>query len=140
MARPTLFALLLIALVQVNAFVGQSTLYLLRNVQGDLLNLNSLETLVVCFIVPTLTTRGSMSLYASDNDNSLPNLPRFVERGVSVDQDGKSNVWAIEPKVEVSTKSSEENTQSAVIAAGGLGVFAVFAVLVLSNLPDPNQF
>jgi hypothetical protein len=63
-----------------------------------------------------------------------------VERGVSVDQDGKSNVWAIEPKVEVESKSSEEKTQSVLIAGGGLAAAAVAAVAILSNLPDPNQF
>eukprot|EP00980_Cylindrotheca_fusiformis_P005613 scaffold1184_cov132-Cylindrotheca_fusiformis.AAC.34 len=63
-----------------------------------------------------------------------------VERGVSIDQDGKSNVWAIEPKMEVSTKSSEEKTSSALIAGGGLAAFAVVAGLVLTHLPDPNQF
>lgn len=63
-----------------------------------------------------------------------------VERGVSVDQDGKSNVWAIEPKMEVSTKSSEEKTQSALLAGGGLAAFAAAAGFVLTNLPDPNQF
>ena len=63
-----------------------------------------------------------------------------VERGVSVDQDGKSNVWAIEPKMEVSTKSSEETTQTALIAGGGIAAFAVLAGLALTNLPDPNQF
>ncbi|KAG7351192.1 hypothetical protein IV203_010552 [Nitzschia inconspicua] len=63
-----------------------------------------------------------------------------IERGVSVDQDGKSNVWAIEPKMEVSTKSSEEKTQSALIAGGGLAAFAAAAGFILTNLPDPNQF
>ena len=63
-----------------------------------------------------------------------------VERGVSVDQDGKSNVWAIEPKMEVSSKSSEEKMSSALIAGGGLAAFAVIAGIVLTNLPDPNQF
>ena len=65
---------------------------------------------------------------------------KVVERGVSVDQDGKSNVWAIEPKMEVSTKSSEEQTTSALIAGGGLAAAAVAAGLILTNLPDPNQF
>mmetsp|Transcript_22152 Transcript_22152/g.26702 ORF Transcript_22152/g.26702 Transcript_22152/m.26702 type:complete len:103 (-) Transcript_22152:195-503(-) len=63
-----------------------------------------------------------------------------VERGVSVDQDGKSNVWAIEPKVEVESKSSEEKTKSALIAGGGIAVFAAIAAGLLTNLPDPNQF
>ena len=53
---------------------------------------------------------------------------------------GKSNVWAIEPKMELSTKSDEEKTQSALVAGGGLLVFAVLAGVALSNLPDPNQF
>jgi len=66
--------------------------------------------------------------------------PRFLERGVSVDQDGKSNVWAIEPKMEVSSKSSEENMQSALIAGGGLAVLAILAGVALLNLPDPNQY
>ncbi|KAL3919545.1 MAG: hypothetical protein SGARI_007181 [Bacillariaceae sp.] len=63
-----------------------------------------------------------------------------VERGVSVDQDGKSNVWAIEPKESISNKSSEEKTQSALVAGGGLVAFAAAAGFILTNLPDPNQF
>ena len=63
-----------------------------------------------------------------------------VERGVSVDQDGKSNVWAIEPKMEVDSKSNEEKTGSALIAAGGFAAFAVAAAVILTNLPDPDQF
>ena len=63
-----------------------------------------------------------------------------TERGVSVDQDGKSNVWAIEPKVEIESKSSDEKTSSFLIAGGGLAAFAVAAGVILTNLPDPNQF
>ena len=73
-------------------------------------------------------------------EDTVSESPARVERGVSVDQDGKSNVWAIEPKMEVSTKSSEEKTSSALIAGGGLAALVVIAGLVLSNLPDPNQF
>ncbi len=62
------------------------------------------------------------------------------ERGVSVDQDGKSNVWAIEPKVERSGKTNEEMTKAGYIAVGGLGGFAILAFLILSNLPDPNNY
>jgi hypothetical protein len=62
------------------------------------------------------------------------------ERGVSVDQDGKSNVWAIEPKIEISTKSNEEITNAAYAAIGGVGIFAILAFGILSNLPDPNNF
>mmetsp|Transcript_34163 Transcript_34163/g.82607 ORF Transcript_34163/g.82607 Transcript_34163/m.82607 type:complete len:105 (+) Transcript_34163:172-486(+) len=63
-----------------------------------------------------------------------------VERGVSMDQDGKSNVWAIEPKMEVENKSSEEKTGSALLAGGAFVAFAAVAAGVLTNLPDPDQF
>lgn len=78
----------------------------------------------------------------ADDDTMVEDAPAApaVERGVSIDQDGKSNVWAIEPKMEVSTKSSEEKTSSALIAGGGFAVFAVLAGFILTNLPDPNQF
>lgn len=65
---------------------------------------------------------------------------KFVERGVSVDQDGKSNVWAIEPKIELESKSSEEQTQGVLIAGAGIAIAAVAAAGILTNLPDPNQF
>ena len=71
---------------------------------------------------------------------TVVSTPSFVERGVSVDQDGQSNVWALEPKVEIENKSNEEKTQNALVAAGGLAAFAVVAGIVLTNLPDPNQF
>jgi hypothetical protein len=45
-----------------------------------------------------------------------------------------------EPKMEVSSKSSEESTSSALIAGGGFVVFAVAAGFILTHLPDPNQF
>jgi hypothetical protein len=76
----------------------------------------------------------------ASGDNDDYQMVSKVERGVSVDQDGKSNVWAIEPKVEVETKSSEEKTSSLLIAGGGLAAFAGAAGVILSNLPDPNQF
>lgn len=74
-------------------------------------------------------------VFAGNDDRSST-----VERGVSVDQDGKSNVWAIEPKMEVSSKSSDENTSAALIAGGGFAAFAVAAGFILTHLPDPNQF
>ena len=65
---------------------------------------------------------------------------RTSERGVSVDQDGKSNVWAIEPKIEIEQKSNEEQSTSALLAVGGLAVCGAAAAFILTNLPDPNQF
>lgn len=83
------------------------------------------------------------SLRMSDDDTTRseqPPVTRTVERGVSLDQDGKSNVWAIEPKMEVDSKSSEEQASSALFAVGGLAAFAVIAAGILTNLPDPDQF
>lgn len=84
--------------------------------------------------VPTANTATRTVLFMSENEKPVK------ERGVSFDQDGKSNVWAIEPKVEISTKSGEEKTKTALIAGGGLVAAAVAAAAILSNLPDPNQF
>ena len=85
-----------------------------------------------------MAVRTNTPLFAEKDDR--PDAPGFVQRGVSVDQDGKSNVWAIEPKMEVSSKSSEEKTQSALIAGGGLAAVGVLAAAVLLKLPDPTQF
>mmetsp|Transcript_18592 Transcript_18592/g.38299 ORF Transcript_18592/g.38299 Transcript_18592/m.38299 type:complete len:102 (-) Transcript_18592:368-673(-) len=63
-----------------------------------------------------------------------------VERGVSVDQDGKSNVWAIEPKMEVESTSAEDKVKGYLFAGAGLAAFAGAAGFALNNLPDPNQF
>ena len=79
-------------------------------------------------------------VFEQDTIDEVQSSIPTVERGVSVDQDGKSNVWAIEPKMELSDKTNEEKTQSALIAGGGLALFAVVAGLALTNLPDPNQF
>jgi hypothetical protein len=71
--------------------------------------------------------------------DDMPGLPQ-MERGVSMDQDGKSNVWAIEPKMEVSSKSSDENGQSIVFAGGSIAAAVAAAAVILSNLPDPSQY
>ena len=79
-------------------------------------------------------------LMMSEEETESPTPVAFVERGVSVDQDGKSNVWAIEPKMETDTRSSEEKTSSALIAVGGLAALGAIAAGILTNLPDPDQF
>ncbi|KAL3774153.1 hypothetical protein ACHAW5_009676 [Stephanodiscus triporus] len=50
------------------------------------------------------SARTTSTSFLSMSDPSKPP----VERGVSMDQDGKSNVWAIEPRMEIENKSSEE--------------------------------
>ena len=86
------------------------------------------------------TSRVAMSTDLEEPPVMTTSTSSSMERGVSVDQDGKSNVWAIEPKMEVSSRSSEEKTLSALFAAGGLVGAAGLAAVILTNLPDPNQF
>eukprot|EP00527_Entomoneis_sp_CCMP2396_P003220 CAMPEP_0198142656 /NCGR_PEP_ID=MMETSP1443-20131203/5395_1 /TAXON_ID=186043 /ORGANISM="Entomoneis sp., Strain CCMP2396" /LENGTH=104 /DNA_ID=CAMNT_0043805725 /DNA_START=96 /DNA_END=410 /DNA_ORIENTATION=- len=86
------------------------------------------------FTASPMPHRMSSAILMSEDQESIE------ERGVSFDQDGKSNVWAIEPKVEVSVKSSEETTQSALIAGGAIVAALGFAAVALSNLPDPSQY
>lgn len=88
------------------------------------------------FVAPQQASFGVAKPLFSDPKN----VADSVERGVSIDQDGKSNVWAIEPKMEVDTKSSEEKTTSTLVAAGGAAAFIALAAGVLLNLPDPDQF
>ena len=89
------------------------------------------------FTVSQSRSRPTTSVFMTEKQNFNPNQ---VERGVSVDQDGKSNVWAIEPKMEVDTKSSEEKMTSNLLAVGGFAAFAAVAAGILTNLPDPDQF
>mmetsp|Transcript_17076 Transcript_17076/g.20852 ORF Transcript_17076/g.20852 Transcript_17076/m.20852 type:complete len:112 (+) Transcript_17076:25-360(+) len=91
------------------------------------------------FTVSSLAQKSPMTLLRMADDDGPSPIPT-AERGVSVDQDGKSNVWAIEPKVEVESKSSDEQTSSVIVAAGGFAVFAALAAGILTNLPDPDQF
>jgi hypothetical protein len=82
----------------------------------------------------TNSARASVAVFAEDESGSA------VERGVSVDQDGKSNVWAIEPKMEVESTSEDEKIKGYLFAGAGLAAFAGAAGFALTNLPDPNQF
>ena len=95
----------------------------------------------LAFCCPSTAPQNALvSSRASPRFAEDKNPGNFVERGVSTDQDGKSNVWAIEPKMEIENKSSDEKTGSALIAVGGFAAFAAIAAGVLTNLPDPNQF
>ncbi|GMI60239.1 hypothetical protein ScalyP_jg12112 [Parmales sp. scaly parma] len=75
---------------------------------------------------------------ASSTTNLFEKKP--VERGVSIDQDGKSNIWAIEPKVEVDSSSNEEKVKKGLLAVGGLGLAVVGAGLILTNLPNMDNY
>ena len=82
----------------------------------------------------------------STPETFLPN-PKFSfdpsqsikERGVSFDQDGKSNTWAIEPKMEVKMDNND-NGVNPLLVAGGASIGVVASVVaIVSNLPDPDS-
>jgi hypothetical protein len=100
---------------------------------------------VVALVAATEGFTVGTTTFSPSRSVSPAAMPLFMaeggrERGVSVDQDGKSNVWAIEPKVEVSTKSAEEQTSSLLVAGGILAVVGGIATVALTNLPDPSQY
>mmetsp|Transcript_409 Transcript_409/g.931 ORF Transcript_409/g.931 Transcript_409/m.931 type:complete len:102 (-) Transcript_409:350-655(-) len=84
------------------------------------------------FAPRSVSTRATTAIRAQDDNGT--------ERGVSVDQDGKSNVWAIEPKMEVESTSNEDKIKGYLIAGVSLVAFGGAAGFALTNLPDPNQF
>ena len=102
------------------------------------LNINFISNILLLPWHTTVTPLSTQSTSTSGTTALFEKQP--VERGVSIDQDGKSNVWAIEPKMEVDTKSSEEKTAAVLFGGAAFAAFAVGAGVVLSNLPDPNQF
>lgn len=72
---------------------------------------------------------GSKSFFAP-NEN--------LKYGSSRDQDGKSNVWGIEPKVRVSSKGRSSNVNLP-IAGAILAVTAGIIAVTVLNLPGPND-
>eukprot|EP00607_Mallomonas_marina_P005061 CAMPEP_0182429010 /NCGR_PEP_ID=MMETSP1167-20130531/25413_1 /TAXON_ID=2988 /ORGANISM="Mallomonas Sp, Strain CCMP3275" /LENGTH=98 /DNA_ID=CAMNT_0024612299 /DNA_START=197 /DNA_END=493 /DNA_ORIENTATION=+ len=72
------------------------------------------------------------------------NSNKRVRLGRSRDQDGKSNIWSIEPRMEVSEEESGEGTKTNLLV-GGAAIGAAIACLPLflafSKLfPDPTDF
>ena len=63
-----------------------------------------------------------------------------MERGVSIDQDGKSNVWAIEPKMEVDNKSTKDKSIDTLKGLGGVVGLGLVAMTILTNLPDMDMY
>jgi hypothetical protein len=70
---------------------------------------------------------------ATDVDMPMPSRPRRT--GATVDADGKSNVWAIEPRVY--TESSVESVTKKYLALAIAG-FVGLAIIVLRFLPLTN--
>lgn len=78
-----------------------------------------------------------------NQDPSLFDMNRIVRLGRSKDQDGKSNIWSIEPTMEVVEEEEESSNSNLKIAAVVIG--AAIATLPLFNafstlFPDPADF
>eukprot|EP00597_Dinobryon_sp_UTEXLB2267_P006079 CAMPEP_0170060476 /NCGR_PEP_ID=MMETSP0019_2-20121128/2400_1 /TAXON_ID=98059 /ORGANISM="Dinobryon sp., Strain UTEXLB2267" /LENGTH=114 /DNA_ID=CAMNT_0010266057 /DNA_START=197 /DNA_END=541 /DNA_ORIENTATION=+ len=82
---------------------------------------------------------------AEDSDRKLFDMNRRVRLGRSRDQDGKSNIWSIEPTMEVVEGETEGAGTKTNLLVGGIVIGAAIAVLPLfaafSKLfPDPADF
>lgn len=105
-----------------------------------------------------VSIRSSSVLYMSEEDsNEKPfgkkteenpelkfDMNKRVRLGRSRDQDGKSNIWSIEPTMEVEEEGEDNAGQKNLIIAGAVIGTAV-ACLPLFNLfsklfPDPSDF
>lgn len=63
-----------------------------------------------------------------------------IRLGSSRDQDGKSNVWAVEPKMRVEGTDVEAPDSSSFAVAGGVvGALVVVMAAVIALLPAPDS-
>jgi hypothetical protein len=120
-----------------------------------------LALLAVCsaFRAPSVARHSSFQRYAIDPSDVVPKGPepvldfeeqklfdmnKNVRLGRSRDQDGKSNIWSIEPRMEVMEGEEEGGLKKNLFIVGGvigaaiaaLPLFTAFSTLV----PDPAQF
>lgn len=80
---------------------------------------------------------------ATEEERRIFDMNRIVRLGRSKDQDGKSNIWSIEPAMEVEEEESGGVNKNLLI--GGLIIGCALACLPLFNafttlLPDPSDF
>jgi hypothetical protein len=86
-----------------------------------------------------------MQAFESEEDKKMFDMNRRVRLGRSRDQDGKSNIWSIEPRMEVEEDEVEEDQTKKNLLIGGAVIGAAIACLPLFNafstlFPDPSDF
>lgn len=64
--------------------------------------------------------------------------PRPKRLGTSVDEDGKSNVWAVEPKMQVEVGTEGQAVKQISIIAGGAVAAIALVTTIVNLLPDPD--
>lgn len=80
-----------------------------------------------------------------ESDRKLFDMNRRVRLGRSRDQDGKSNIWSIEPTMEVVEEEGGGDTLKKNLVVGGAVIGVAIAVLPLFSafstlFPDPSDF
>lgn len=80
-----------------------------------------------------------------DEQNLSFDMNRRVRLGRSRDQDGKSNIWSIEPAMQVVEEEEGESAVGKNLLIGGVVIGAALACLPLFNafssiFPDPADF
>lgn len=86
-------------------------------------------------------TEGDIS---ESEDPNLFEMNRIVRLGRSRDQDGKSNIWSIEPAMEVEDDEEGSGTTKNLVIAGAVIGAAVACLPLFSAFsklfPDPSDF
>lgn len=59
-------------------------------------------------------------------------------KGASVDQDGKSNIWAVEPKMRDEVTGEGDGFKKIAVIGGGAVAAAVLVIGIVNILPNPD--
>ncbi|KAJ1484057.1 hypothetical protein T484DRAFT_1798219 [Baffinella frigidus] len=84
------------------------------------------------------STRGVGGLCMQQDNDDGKQMPR--RSGASIDADGKSNVWALEPKIVVVDPKSSDKANPLIapaVLAGGLALIG--AILALTGITNVEQ-
>lgn len=81
----------------------------------------------------------------ADEDKAFFEPNKRVRLGRSRDQDGKSNVWSIEPRMEVEDADEDDEPINVNLKVAGLAIGAAIVSLPIflslsKMLPDPSDF
>ena len=77
------------------------------------------------------------ALFAKDDDDDFSFTGTDNSRGTSFDQDGKANIWAVEPKME--TADADGGVKIGILIGGGLVAASLLLGGTIGLLPDPSS-
>eukprot|EP00281_Chroomonas_sp_CCMP1168_P032533 CAMPEP_0206242114 /NCGR_PEP_ID=MMETSP0047_2-20121206/16877_1 /ASSEMBLY_ACC=CAM_ASM_000192 /TAXON_ID=195065 /ORGANISM="Chroomonas mesostigmatica_cf, Strain CCMP1168" /LENGTH=119 /DNA_ID=CAMNT_0053667097 /DNA_START=19 /DNA_END=378 /DNA_ORIENTATION=- len=83
----------------------------------------------------SVSRRANMGLRMQEEGNQTPAQQSAKRVGASVDADGKGNVWAVEPKMQVEDEGKNKLILPAALVGGLVGLLAILAATPLTN-PD----